>query len=848
MRVQCVRFVCVIIMALAIWISLACEPLVVNGNELTVDELTVDDLVAYCVANEEAATGFAIQFVGVSGIASSMEDLSVELENTTGKVDGRWVKIGSRELFETRVNGNLKLDVQTDLDGTQSATVPFPGAETVLRNSVHELKLWHITTEAKVGKVGKYKATACFEPNYGMQVVGDGKYGNPVLRLLDPPFEYRHEISQNGTIFKVQSIFGDQLLVTTFDSAVNYMITKVECQGGDYSTEFGVLDTHKLPNGAYVPTFAYGLFASRDGAFPRNVHVWKAIEVDSKPNVSLLNVRTTSKYQLTIAGEQQQQLASIGPDTIVSPDNLGNLYVAAASGVRFTSGPAETSALSREGDSSEAFKWWPHLLISALVIVTVTGLCRRFVRRRSLSMLAIPLLCMTSFSQNTLADEPETLPKYRIDLVVIGVPNLRTLQVSTFAGYFKHSGFRLLESDAVQRELGITDGQSNDLNEAIKEHQNAVMNAYGQISPTIFRAKNIREQITYARPRQLIETEDAILVTLSASQCRRLSEIDQYIALRCHDALYLADLIGAEDPANDAIRNVISDKEIQLKQAAYEKSRQYWLATLDEVEEHIVDHANTRRWWQERRANFERTVYADVVCQHLKCAQFSEYIGEPIHEKDFPVIFEDVFQLELESDGRWQVKNHNVGDLRHSFWNFVGLIYQQQHGLNTNELDLSEQQCIELSQIRQRATEDSGEIDGDLSRAELEKEWQRIARKHITDGWNEILLPRQRDLITELMREQYRTMAGPLEVLFRPELDDETKEAIRKEFESCRKQLLEIEAQLMADLLSVLKKELNIPNLITGQARPKYLQPSLCLLELHLTKHGRLPQPKSEIE
>ncbi len=496
------------------------------------------------------------------------------------------------------------------------------------------------------------------------------------------------------------------------------------------------------------------------------------------------------------------------------------------------------SANASQGPSEHPGRVAP--LLRRLVIFTFTGIV--------FLMLSIPMVSIASTYQSTFADEPDTLAKYRLEATVFAMPELGTLRLQLVSGYFKHSGFRLLESDAVLRELGLTDGKHNDLNKAIKEHQSAVLDAYGQISPTTFRAMDIREQISYAKPPQLIEKEDAILAILSVVQRRRLSEIDQYTALRSHEALYLAELVGAIDSSSVAIRNVISDKETQLKQTAHEKSRKHWLATIDKVEERLAEHVTTQQWWQERRANFERAVYADVVCQYLKCEQFSEYIGEPIHEKDFPVIFEDVFQLELQCDGRWQVKNHNVGDLRHSFWNLVGVIYQQQQDLNINEFDLSEEQCVELAKIRQRATEDADEINGELSRAELEKEWRRIARKHITDGWNEILLPRQRELITELMREQYRTMAGPLEVLFRPELDEKTKQSIRQEFDRCRKQLLEIEAQLMTDLLSVLKKELDMPNLITGQARPKYLQPSLCLLELHLIAKGHLPRPKNEIE
>jgi hypothetical protein len=355
----------------------------------------------------------------------------------------------------------------------------------------------------------------------------------------------------------------------------------------------------------------------------------------------------------------------------------------------------------------------------------------------------------------------------------------------------------------------------------------------------------IREQFSYARPPELIEKEKKILSMLSKVQIRRLNEIDQYMALRCQGSLYFAELI-CNEPVSESIRNVVSQKEADLILASYERGRQIWLTSLSKIEKHLAEQPEMLIWWQEQKVNFANTIYADVVCQNLNSKHFSEYLGEPIHDKKFPVIFEDNYQLELGGDGHWVVKNHNFKDLRLSFWNLITLIYDQQQRLGLNEFDLSESQVIELSRIRQEATDEADAIGENLSREERQREWQKIARDHITRAWNEILLPRQRDLITKLIRDRYRTMAGPLEVLFREELDENTKQTVRNEFVKCRDQLLEVEAQLMADLLAVVRKELNPPNLITGEVRPKYLQPSLCLLELRLISNGRLHRAKDE--
>ncbi|MDP1560100.1 MAG: hypothetical protein Q8M16_01765 [Pirellulaceae bacterium] len=305
----------------------------------------------------------------------------------------------------------------------------------------------------------------------------------------------------------------------------------------------------------------------------------------------------------------------------------------------------------------------------------------------------------------------------------------------------------------------------------------------------------------------------------------------------------MSELMTYEESLEENLKATIATRELDLKLKAFENGHEVWLATLNKIAGYFPENSEAREWWGERRDRFADAIYADLICQFSELETFDAYLSRPIHEWSFPEVFQVDWQLQLDADGRWRWWKLGADGSMQKFFRLEQSLWFQQHQSDGNELDLSVDQITHLSDIRQQVSEEAYAIP-DLKQSQ----YHAIALKHITHAWNDVLLPRQRDMIVELMRERCRTMAGPLEVLFRPELDDKTKEAIRKEFESCRKQLLEIEAQLMADLLSALKKELNIPNLITGQARPKYLQPSLCLLELHLIKHGRLPQPKSEIE
>lgn len=711
-----------------------------------------------------------------------------------------------------------------------------------MRGHGFELKLMELSRGGTIGRSVDFKATASFEPYHGMRAVGDGKYADPIMRFVDPPVDYRHEIIREDGKYVVRSNFGAETVATTFDPSLNFLVTKVLRTNSGYSSEFGVIDAIKLPNGSCIPKKTYCYFGYRADEFPRIAHLWWTTDINCKPLISELELDLAYAFQLP--RPNGNGVLMIHPQEKFSPDVLPDVYSAIQRGSSFPSsnlGSAPEMQPSFDGNSSVPLTY-VFASVAFVLLITISML-NWFRRNRCLMLISIGFVVAAVFGslERVSADEPDSISIYRPSIFLCARPVYRTLQFSSETGIasFSSSGYQLLSSEQVLSELQVSESMRPEILKAMESHLIVLSSAIRNSQSNTFIEKFFRESST-----DLINEEGKIRTLLSAKQIRRLNQIDQYLALRQGGAEYLIVLLGiGGDPIEEVRLVEISQHELELKKKAYDKANQIWLKTLDRIEGHFSHQGQIHDWWRDRRLGFEDTIYADLVCQNVAKKNFAEFFGEPIHEIGFPEVFSNSVQLQSEADGQWSLKVFRDMPLLGNFSYLVSTFHFQQLHYGENELDLSAEQVEALNKVSEHVYAEAYSIP-DLKQSQF----KQIALKHISDAWNDILLPRQRDFVVDLIRGQYRTMAGPLEVLFRPELDEKTKQSIRQEFDRCRKQLLEIEAQLMTDLLSVLKKELDMPNLITGQARPKYLQPSLCLLELHLIAKGHLPRPKNEIE
>lgn len=804
------------------------------------DSAEIDELIALSIKNDDAASPFSLRFSAVSGRVSSVTPSGIEFEKVTGKATGTWARIGSNELFEIRVGDVFDMEIIPDNAGVQFARVPFPGGEQILRSSRLELKLSSLTGAAKIGRVGVFYPTASFEPQNAMMVIGEGRYANPLARLLEPEVEYRNELKVEDGKMTVYSTYRDEVVATTFDPTANYMITKVVSINKGYKAEFVVVENKRLPNGSCIPWKAYGLFAHQVDTSPSVAHLWSASEIETSEDLINLDSKAEHGFQLT--NDWSNKLGWISKDAVLDPTALDEIYVSPESGSAypFSEQRPEADQTSKEPDAT-GLDAWLYLVGLCGIIAFVLGLLWA-IRRRSIVASGVSAVLVSSFvlSQPAISDDGETVAIYRLEQNLVGAPRFRVIEFDSNYYFFSHCGYRLLESEHVQEEIGFTSATRRKLEEVLRMHHEQIIAGLG-----LTKADSVRtlgQQMSFPIPPSLVEKANQVRALLSKPQIRRLNEIDQYLTLRRQGTTYFSELLGLLEDVDESGRTRIATRESELRVEAYKKARQKWLDTLNKIPILLRSDPETLGWWDHRKVRFQAGIYADLICQHVDLPSFSDYLGEPIHEKSFPTIFEEDVCLRLDQDGRWSLTIYPVDTSLRPFFELCAVAQNEQANFQSNVLDLSIEQIDELSAVRQSVSKEAYAIPN-----LRQSQYKEVAVRHATKAWNEVLLPRQRDLIVELMRERYRTMTGPLEVLFRSDLDEDTKNEIREEFDGCRKELLTIEAQLYSDLLAVLKKELQCPSMITGQVRPKYLQPSLFLMEVHLIEQGHLPKPQLEI-